>query len=175
MLPWMLAAVSTLLLMGQDKSTEPSATKPAESQPATQPTGPSLRRPPQLQILQNLLSRPGRATPVRPEPQKPGPASAPAAASDGQDLLLEGAFLSERPGRLIHEGGRAKFVFNAESGQPSRSVEILENQLLEAMEREAEAGFTDFVVSAEVTRYRGRNCILLRKLLRRVDHGNLGP
>jgi hypothetical protein len=177
MLPWMLATVSTLLLLGQDKGTEPPATKPAESQPSTQPAGSSLRGPQQIQVLKGLLDSKDRATPVRPEPQpKKGAESAPSTGSDGTDLLLEGTFLSERPGRLVHEGGRAKFVFNADGGgQSPRSLEVLENQLLEAMEREAEAGFASFVVSGEVSRYRGRNFLLLRKILRRVDHGNLGP
>jgi hypothetical protein len=165
-----------VVLIGQDKGAEPPATKPAESQPATQPADSSLRRPQQVEVLKGLLGRQDRAAPVRPEPQKRGPESAPSAGADGQGLLLEGAFLSERSGRLVHEGGRAKFVFNVDgAGQSPRSIDILENQLLEAMEREAESGFGDFIISAEVTRYQGRNFLLLRKILRRVDHGNLGP
>ncbi len=84
--------------------------------------------------------------------------------------------LVERRGRLIHEDGRAKFVLYADAtSQVPRTLEVIPNQLLEAMEREGRAGFNDFIVTAEVTRYKDRNYLILRKILRRVDHGNLGP
>jgi len=46
---------------------------------------------------------------------------------------------------------------------------------LEVMENEFETGVTEFVVTAELTRYRDRNYLLLRKCQRRISHGNLAP
>jgi hypothetical protein len=178
MLRWIIAAICPLLFVAQEQASRP-ATKPAETQPASQPAGTTLRNPEQIEILKNLLNRQDRAMPVRPQPaQKPGQEAPTSQATDaeGHPLLLEGTFLSERPGRLVREEGRAKFVCYIDGGgQAPRAIEILESQLLEAMEREAEAGFSEFIVSGEVTRYRGRNYLLLRKILRRVDNGNLGP
>ena len=176
MLRWILMTVCTVMLAGQAQEKQP-AEKPADTQPATRPAGSSttLRKPAQADILKNLLRRDERPMPIR--PQKPLPTGEGGEASHaGQPLLLEGAFLFERPGRLVHEDGRAKFVFHADDGtQATSTMEICPNQLLEAMEREVEAGFSEFIVSAEVTRYRGCNYLILRKLLRRVGHGNLSP
>jgi hypothetical protein len=131
-----------------------------------------VRPPSQADILRKLLARDERATPILPQdPQKPGTTL----DVEGLPLLLEGTFITERPGRLVHEDGRARFIFYPEGGRISRSLEILQCQLLEMMEREADAGFSEFVVSGEVTRYRDRNYLLLRKILRRAGHGNLSP
>jgi hypothetical protein len=178
MLRLIIAAICSLAL-AQQPTSQP-ASEPAESQPSTQPaTRPTVRDPEQVEILKTLLNRQDRAMLVRPQaPEKPGQEMPTSQATDpeGNPLLLEGTFLSERPGRLAHEDARAKFICYVDSGgQSPRTIEILPSQLLEAMEREAEAGFSDFIVSGEVMRYRGRNYLLLRKILRRVDNGNLGP
>ena len=179
MLRLVLTCLCAVLLMGQteDKS---AASKPAETQPTTRPATSNtvLRRPAQADILKNLLGRDERPAPIK--PQEPQATTGPADRSGrldetGQPLLLEGTFLIERPGRLLREEGRAKFVFLADGTNAApRTMEILPNQLLETLEREAEAGFGEFVISAEVTRYKGSNYIILRKILRRVEHGNLG-
>jgi hypothetical protein len=54
-------------------------------------------------------------------------------------------------------------------------MEFNKNRWLEAMEAEAEAGVTEFIISAEVTRYRGRNYLNLLKYRRQISHGNLTP
>ena len=186
----MIAVIWSLALAAQEPAARPAAkpndsrpasqpaTRPA-TQPSTQPAGTALRNPEQIEILKGLIRGQDRAVPVRPQPtHKPDhqtPASQ-ATDAEGHPLLLEGAFLSERPGRLVHEDGRAQFVCYVDgSGQAPRALEILSSQLLEAMERETEAGFSEFIVSGEVTRYHGRNYLLLRKILRRVDNGNLEP
>lgn len=182
MVPWMLATVCAVLLASPSQDAPQSENKPADTQSATRPSdaSPTLRKPAQAEILKNLLGRDERPTPIR--PQQPAayvgarPTPTAGVAADGQPLLLEGTFLVERPGRLVHEDGRAKLVLSPEvEGKGPRTLEILPNQLLEAMEHEASAGFTEFIVSAEVTRYRGSNYLVLRKILRRVGHGNLGP
>lgn len=181
MLQWMSVAVCMLVLLapGEPPQSEPeeSEQEAAESQPAVPPS--SLRKPSQADILRDLLRQ-----------QRPQPIPAQSAGSaDEREIgdadergrhrrtqLLEGSFLVERPGRLVHEGGQAKFVFIPEGDDgTARTLELLPNQLLETMEREAEAGFTEFIISAEVTAYRGSNYLLLRKVLRRVGHGNISP
>lgn len=178
MLRWTLAVACTAMVVGQVERSQEPDTRPADTQPATRPADAdtTLRKPAQADILKNLLGRQDRLRPIRPRPSDEGSEGGAGAEPDGQPLLLEGTFLVERPGRLMREDGRAVFVFRVDAdAAASRSMPILENQLLETIEREAEAGFSEFIVSAEVTRYRGRNFLLLRKVLRRVGHGNIGP
>lgn len=182
MVRWATAAfVAALMWEPQDqpgKSAEPPGNEPsATTRPAD--AGSTLKTPAQADILRQLLGREERPMPIRPLDFSAQPAGGVVAAgvdAEGQPLLLEGTFVVERPGRLVREGGRARFVFHVDgAGKSPRTIEILENQLLEAMEREAEAGFSDFIVSGEITRYRDRNYLIIRKILRRVDHGNLSP
>ena len=81
----------------------------------------------------------------------------PTGDGDGATLLADGTGLVERPGRLIWEKGKPVFVFiMQEGGSRLQSMELLPNQLLEALEQEAERGISEFVISARVTRYKGR-------------------
>jgi len=179
---WILVIACTAMVAGQDTGHDPTVDDPPATQPASRPADSHsrLRTPTQADILKKLLALDRRPKPIR--PVDPGAASGgePDATAgfdpEGQPLLLEGTHLAERPGRLVHEAGRAKFVFHVDgSSRAPRTMEILENGLLEAMERQAEAGFDKFIISADVTRYRDRNYLLLRKILRRVSHGNLSP
>lgn len=182
MFRWILATACTVLLAG-GRADEPPAEPPAPAtEPASRPTerDTTLRKPEQADILRNLLRQQDRLTPIAPQPLGPreggSAASQPGMGAEGEHLLFEGTFLVERPGRLVREGGRAKFVFYPEAGSSGpQTMEICPSQLLETMEREAEAGFSDFIISAEVTAYRGSNYLILRKVLRRVGHGNLSP
>jgi hypothetical protein len=176
----LLAGTSLLLLLapagGQPQ--EADATQPPATQPTSQPAEPrsTLRKPSQARILENLLNRADRPLPIKAQTRLEPAESSSDPGVQRFPLLLEGTFLPERPGRLVREEGRARFVFIADgSAAATRSMPILESQLLETMEREAEAGFSEFIISAEVTRYRGQNYLLLRKVLRRTEHGNLGP
>lgn len=177
MLRWTLTTTLAALLAVQPQDQPKPQVKPADTQPASRPadSNPTLRKPGQAQVLKNLLARKDRPVPVRPVPSGSGPVK-PSVGPDGQPLLLEGTFVVERPGRLTREDGRAIFVFRGDAeGTTTRSMPILESQLLETMEREAEAGYSEFIVSGEVTRYKGRNYLLLTKVLRRVANGNLSP
>lgn len=182
MLSWILATACAVTLVGQSGDDRPASAGASDTQPATRPadSAATLRKPAQAVILKGLLGRTERPTPIRPQdPQAPGGGATTRSAgvdSEGQPLLIEGTLLVERPGRLLHDDGRARFVFQVDADSPvARSMEILPNQLLEAMEREARGGFTEFIVTAEVTRYNDRYYLMLRKILRRVGHGNLGP
>jgi hypothetical protein len=178
MLSWILPTLCATLLTLQSQGAQPPPTRPATTQPSTQPadTSSTLRKPAQANILKGLLRDGQRPEPIRPVESAAPKKGAAAEGADGLPLLLEGTMLVERPGRLIHEEGRAKLVLLADTGSQSpRTIEIVPSQLLEAMEREAQAGFNEFVVSAEVTRYKDRNYLMLRKILRRVGNRNVGP
>lgn len=146
--------------------------------PASAPASPrTLRRPEQAEIIQDLLRQRDKAGVILPQDPQEGQSSGAvrAATADDSGLLPEGTILVERPGRLVSDGGRPMFVFltSATGGRP-QSMELLPCQLLEALERESARG-SEFTVSGEVTRYRGRNYLLLLKVLHRVNHGNLSP
>jgi len=174
MVRWTFVTLLTVLLAGPAEDQRTPTSQPAESQPTSRPAGSTtLRRPAQADVLRNLIGEQDRPKPVA--PVEPGKKEAKEGAAAGA-TLLEGTQLVERPGRLVHEDGRAKFLFTAEVGAAGpRSMAILESQLLETMEREAETGFPEFIISGEVTRYHGNNYLLLRKVLRRTSNGNLSP
>lgn len=173
---WALAALGVLIL-GQTAAS-PGPQKPADSQPAARPGEGAAggRRPQQSDVLRDLLLQQGRNRPVPAKAPETTAAGGPRLGPDGQPLLLEGTFLIERPGRLVYDGGRPRFEFMLDDGATApRIVELLPNQLLETLEQEARLGFSEFVISAEVTQYQGANYLILRKVLRRVSNGNLGP
>ena len=160
-------------------ATQPTATQPATSKPtATRPapTSQTTRRSEQMEIIQNLL-RAERTKLILPQgAESVGQTDVMNAGADRAPILVDGTILVDRPGRLIVEQGKPTFVFHAESeGAKLTSMEILPNRLLEAMQREAQTAAPDFVISAEVTRYANHNYLLLRKVVRRVGHGNLAP
>jgi hypothetical protein len=161
-------------------TSQPAASQPVTSRPGT--PGRSLRPPQQAEVVESLLRDRQQSTAIW--PQGPGslggpgaPESGPGSERGGPALLAEGTVLVERPGRLVWEENRPMFVFHAVGVEAaSRTMELLPNGFLEAMERESQQrGSLDFVVSGEVTRYKDRNFLLLTKLIHRVSHGNLAP
>jgi len=159
--------------LAPQEAKEEGVTPPA-SQPTSQPAVRATpRSPEQARIFQELLrdtERP-RAKPILSVSE-----DARSVAGDAS-LLPEGTVLIERPGRLVRSGERSEFHLKPDSpadGAPN-VMEFNKNGLLEAMEAEAAAGVREFVISAEVTRYRGRNYLNLLKYGRRISHGNLGP
>jgi hypothetical protein len=179
-----LVAATEVLLLAGDQQKPPTPRRPVASQPATtQPASAprTMRKPQQAEIIENLLRERERSSLILPqEPQavvgQELAASQPSSDRGTPGLLADGTTVVERPGQLAVEEGRPRFVFYAEGDEPKlRTMEILPNHLLEAMEREAQGGRSEFVISGEVMRYKGRNYVLLRKVLRRVGHGNLAP
>jgi hypothetical protein len=180
---WLIAASIALAWLDtppqgadQEKQAEPGQT--ATSQPASEPADAqsTFRKPEQARILEELLRQKERPRPILPShlpsERRPGRGSGPGE----QTLLLEGTPLVERPGRYVVADGRPLFVFRPDdSTRAPQSMEILKNQYLEIMEDEAKTGVSEFVVSAEVTSYRGQNYLLLHKVLRRVPNRNLSP
>lgn len=160
----MCALLAPRVLRAQDA---PPAHKPAESQPDAS----GLRTPRQAEQLAPLL-RQREARPVTPVSERPGKSI----VADDSGVLADGTSVADRPGRLVRVGDHCEFEFVPSDGAGGPiSLEVLRNQYLELMEAEAERGVSEFVISAEITRYRGTNYLLLRKLLRRVANGNLSP
>lgn len=162
-------------VFAQDSS---AATTQPTTGPTSRPSGDAgMRRPEQAEILRGLLSRQERPVPVPIEPkyERLTPAER-GLGADGLSLLLEGTFVVERPGRIERDGDGLAFAFNYDpAAQQMRRLRLLPCQLLETIEYEMTGGYEDFIVSGEVTRYRGENYLLLRKVLRRMAHGNLSP
>lgn len=99
-------------------------------------------------------------------------------ASSGGARLPDGHILVDRTGRLLREGNWWVIAFIADNhpdAAPEPPMKLLPNRMLERMVRESEsAGATvEFVVSGEVTDFLGENYLLLRKLMRKRDLGNL--
>lgn len=156
-------------------------TDPDDQAPTTQPadttgeTGDDGRKPFQRDILRSLLTEketPRRIAPTDPKTQE---LTTPDPDDPTSVLLLEGTWLVERPGRLIRQDDTSQFEFRLSNSERTIAIEILPNSLRETMERAADAGHTEFVVSAEVTRYRNHNYLLLRGVSYRVSNNNLSP
>lgn len=152
-------------------TTQPSASRPTATQPARPPM--TQRRPVQARIYQELLQREAvrPVVPTRGGEEMANPAQA---ADNSAGLLLEGETVHNRRVRLARNGDRVELIFRSEDGGPS-SLIALENQLLEVMERESESGAREFIITGELTAYRGKNYIRVLKVLRPLDNGNLTP
>ncbi len=159
----------------KDQPAQPPADQPA-SQPAVQPAPP--RNPVQARILEELLRdvEQDRPTPILSDAAV-GRKAIEDETHEGVSLLPDGTSLTERAGRLHRSGNRLEFCFTSGSPAPDAPdvMEFNKNRWLEAMEAEAEAGVEEFIISAEVTRYRGQNYLNLWKYRRQIKHGNLSP
>ena len=158
-------------------ASQPQATTPsATSQPVEEQSFP--RNPTQAKILEELLREQGRDR-VQPILSEGGAdAGQPGEdAANRRSLLTDGARIYEKLGRLVVSEGRTEFHFS--EGALSKEIRPVmafnKNQLLEMMEREAERGAVEFIITADVSRYRGENYLTLLKYRRQVSHGNLSP
>lgn len=171
----LLALLALLALNVSDAAAQTekpiSASQPA-SQPASAPAG--GLSPEQANVLKDLLRAVDRPAMTAPEPIRSS-APSPAARRD-ESLQGEGTVIVERVGRLIRSSERSEFKFSSpDSAALTQPLELLPNSWLEFMEKEAEAGASEFIITADVTRYRGRNFLLIRSYRRQVSHGNLSP
>lgn len=124
--------------------------------PVIPPVQPGVKRVERTQIADNAI--PENA--LRPVDRK---------------LMPDGARIVDRAGRLTRDGDYLTFTFESRGEGPIEvPLRLLPNRLLENMEQIAEDGRKSvvFVVSGEVTEYRGVNYLLLEKLLIRPDLGN---
>lgn len=167
----------------QDKNARPPADV-ATSQPRDEDPEPR-REPSYAEILKELQketrSQPRVITPpIRPGGQRRSIAPPSRGSADGgpaghAKLLPDGSRLVDRPGRLTREGDYFTFSFEDRGqGAPPIPIRLLPNRLLEDMEIISAGGtkLLVFVVSGEVTEYRGVNYLLIQKLLVRPNLGN---
>jgi hypothetical protein len=92
--------------------------------------------------------------------------------------LPDGYILADRTGRLVRQDEWWVFSFvgdNNPTESPDPPMRLLPNQMLERAVRETEGAGqrVEFIVSGEVTDFMGENYLLLRKLLRKRELGNL--
>lgn len=167
-------------------STSPEATSASKSdasastsnQPKPTNTGQEgIRRPFQDDILKSLL-RDREAAQTIPR-QDPGMPAQPRAIIGSQHevagVFPDGTPIVERPGRFYRNGDQKLMELRLAGGDRRLSLELLPNALLEALEREASTGVAEFTISGELTRYGNKNYLILRKVIQRVDNGNLSP
>jgi hypothetical protein len=160
----------------------PEATPPEEPEPTPdEPEKPATAPVSAEEVLEAFQrDRPTRM-PIKPVgatdeiDQLPEPGTEPGLES-GSYRLPDGSWLADRAGRVTRDGAWYVFVFEGYNNSfPEPPMKLLPNQLLERMVLEAEgtdAG-TVFIVSGEVTEFQYENYLLLRKLLRRRNLGNL--
>lgn len=92
-------------------------------------------------------------------------------------LLAEGAAVIQRPGRIARDGASWMFISESQSSEKAHPpIKLLPNRAAELMIDAAEREPTGllFLVSGDVTVFRGENYLLVRNVARRVDTGNLG-
>ena len=163
---WRRYGIGTLviaLLAGLAGWTAPAQ----ETPPAEDPPADGFRRPRQVAELEHLI-REREARTILPEGS-----DAPGSGGPGE-LLPEGSTIWERVGRVVRGPEHTEFEFLTADGS-RRAMKLLPSQLREFMENESDRGPAEFVLTAEVLRYRGENYLLARKAIRRMSNGNLGP
>ena len=138
------------------------------TQPATQPSA--------GQLLDQMLKPTGTgAAPLQPLPDPPSPdrttgGSAVAPGAEQMPVIREGSFIVDRTGRLTKSADGQQFEFNFESdGRAMKDppVVIIPNLKLMAMENAVNGSNRDlkFRITGMVTEYKGRNYVLLEKVV----------
>ena len=141
--------------------------KPAAA-PATRPAGTTAE-----QMLNQMLAP--NADGTRPIPPAPGGATdattggnAVAPGAPAVTVMREGSLIVDRTGRFVRnsDGQQWEFVFDADGrALKDPPVVVLPNLTMMAMENYATGTSRElrFRITGEVTEYRGRNYVLLRK------------
>ena len=131
--------------------------------------GLAVRRVPRDDLAPRLLGA-GEPHPLMPIQQGSGQATGEMPPARTQSAWTAAEYVHERDGHLQRDEstGRWRFVFHPRDGddRPVAAMEILPNEFLAEMERIAAGqapARTVFHISAEVTLYRGRRYLLIRK------------
>jgi hypothetical protein len=146
---------------------------PSEA-PTTRPT-----RPPTANELIEQLMQEAPARSVTPLTTAPAQTSADAAERSGEGdrrVLPEGTVVPEFPARLVRSEPWWTLTRESQGSRPAGAAYyVLPNRLLEVMVSASAGGTRSvvFLVSGELTEYRGANYLLVHKVLIRRDLGNL--
>lgn len=177
-----LVMVSAMLMaQTSGNGADPSAPTPGTA-PATQPAGsyqPDEEEASADAVIRELLESRGQV-PVNPEATS-RPASQPESVAPTGLLkplpMPPGMMVWNREGRLVREKESDWWLFRMESEKlnpTEQPMRILPNRLLEAMEDDLDHSPVEsirFLISGEVTQYRGRQYLLIRKKLVRRELG----
>lgn len=116
----------------------------------------------------------------KPVPVLPGKSDEQDVSSADSSTVLtvpDGYFIVDRSVRLVREGDWWVIHFVADNNpesSPQMPMKLLPNRMLERMIHQSQVvSQYEYIVSGEVTRYMDENYLLLRKLMRRRDMGNL--
>jgi hypothetical protein len=171
-------AVCTLVALGQSEPT-PSGGQTPTSQPAGPPQERDTRPGPATaeDVMRAFeLDRP-KNMPIPPTEVHSNAArrGSTQGASFPNTRYPDGHILADRAGRLVRDGGWWVFTFEANSGKHEEPpMRLLPNRMLERAVFEVSGSPNIvFIISGEVTDFQGKNYLLLRKLLRRRDFGNI--
>ncbi len=97
-------------------------------------------------------------------------------AAAGPSVLADGSILVRRPGRLVKQKEGWTFAFESDHpDEPQPPIALLPNKSVELMIRtsEREKNGLVFLVTGDITLFEGRNYLLPRVAIRRIDLGNL--
>ena len=177
-----IALVSLSLLAADAPVTKPavgtSVPAPASTRPTSRPADPEVSAD---AVIRALLQS-GTKTPVLPKPHTT-PVSQPASVAPANIIrplpTPPGAMIRHRLGRIVKDKASRWWNFHFESERSilyEAPMRILPNRQLEAMENILEKSVRPgvrFIVSGEVTQYRGKRYLLIRKkLVKREMGGN---
>ncbi|MCH7813076.1 MAG: hypothetical protein IID40_03555 [Planctomycetes bacterium] len=158
------------------ETTPPPADAPGED-PLTEPRTPA--QPSAEDIIKAFQQERPQAVPILPAgPEDEAGVRTEPADGDGpkpRPRLPDGAMVFDRVGRVVQEGHWWVFVFESDNpSYPELPMKLLPNQTLERMVRESRGGMDPvvFILTAEVTDFKGENYLLPRKVLRKRDLGN---
>ena len=149
---------------------EQATTEPAATQPTTQPAGPTsediLRR-----LMQDEPGRPMDITSFQPKPVDPAPSVAPVAPRETPLTAGPGELVVDRVVTVAEEspGGWKEARFKSDNTLREPPMRLLPCRMLE----EAERTGGELRVSGVVTAYKGKRYLLLRKVMRERDMGQL--
>jgi hypothetical protein len=148
----------------------------AQTPPATQPSTRPAALPADQLLSQMLRPNEAAARPLNPQPSgdvrdATSGSGATSPNAPAVPLLREGTFIVDRTGRLASRSGDAgvpEFIFDAD-GRALRDppLLILPNLKLQTMEDAGKSQNRDlrFRITGVVTEYRGRNAILVEKVV----------
>ena len=182
---WMSARADAPTDIGEAPASRQASAKPqASSGPTTRPTTSSAttksaKDQSAEDMLSQMLKAPQEAgkRPLTPLPTTMGGAAdrksgkgAVAPSAPVVNVLREGTFLVDRIGRLSHttDGSQAEFVFESDgTAMQDPPIVVIPNLKLQQMEDTLTTAIKDprFRVSGTLTEYRGRNYILLDKVV----------